>query len=319
MENLRVLPAHDAVCVSLVPALPLAGRLQRLSKGPQAVPESHVCARVGDRSIGLPWGFKGRCSRAVHPGRIGFPQFTCGECVAALWTGRDRTRIARTPPGALPLPPARPVRLFRRGRRAVSPGERVRRPPRRRPPSPPAGAPLGPSGPRRHDDEAHVPAEQPQAGPPPRVPAPHVDPSRPSRAPLPAATRAASACRPERRPMPIGRIRTRSTFSRPAPATDAGREAGALRVTYRLCPTSIRRRGPCVAFAISRAVGTAVVRNRVRQAPAGRLPPSSSPPPGTYLVTATPAAAGAALRRAAGRPRPRWPSAHRRRRRSRPS
>ena len=80
--------------------------------------------------------------------------------------------------------------------------------------------------------------------------------------------------------MPIGRIRTRSTFTT---LRQHGRRArsGALRVTYVPDPTSGEAR---VAFAIPRAVGTAVVRNRLRRrlrAACAEL----SPPAGDYLLT----------------------------------
>jgi ribonuclease P protein component len=85
--------------------------------------------------------------------------------------------------------------------------------------------------------------------------------------------------------MPIGRIRTRSTFTT---LRQDGRRArsGALRVTHVPDLSGEAR----VAYAISRAVGSAVVRNRVRR----RLRAACvelAPPPGAYLISVSTAAA----------------------------
>jgi ribonuclease P protein component len=86
--------------------------------------------------------------------------------------------------------------------------------------------------------------------------------------------------------MPIGRIRTRSTFSA---LRQHGRRArsGALRVTHVPDPLSDEVR---VAYAIPRTVGTAVVRNRLRR----RLRAACAelaPPSGAYLVSVSTGAA----------------------------
>lgn len=88
--------------------------------------------------------------------------------------------------------------------------------------------------------------------------------------------------------MPVGRVQTRSSF---AALRQYGRRArsGALRVTFLPADTDAPA-VPRVAFSISRAVGGAVVRNRIRR----RLRAACTelgPAPGTYLLTATPAAA----------------------------
>jgi len=90
--------------------------------------------------------------------------------------------------------------------------------------------------------------------------------------------------------MPLGRVRTRSAFRT---LRQHGRRArsGALVVTF-TPPESASPTRPCVAFAIGRQVGTAVVRNRVRRrlrAAAREL----APPAGNYLVSTNPSAAGA--------------------------
>jgi ribonuclease P protein component len=89
--------------------------------------------------------------------------------------------------------------------------------------------------------------------------------------------------------MPVGRVQSRSSF---AALRQHGRRArsGALRVIYLPAPDAGAPAVPRVAFSISRAVGGAVVRNRIRR----RLRAACSeldPAPGTYLLTATPAAA----------------------------
>ena len=88
--------------------------------------------------------------------------------------------------------------------------------------------------------------------------------------------------------MRIGRIRTRAGFAALA-ATGQRARQGVVRLTAVLDDGPVR---PEVAYAVSRAVGPAVVRNRVRR----RLRAAMSelgPRPGTYLVATTPAAARA--------------------------
>jgi ribonuclease P protein component len=89
--------------------------------------------------------------------------------------------------------------------------------------------------------------------------------------------------------MPLGRVRSRSSFTA---LRQHGRRArsGALRVVFVPVTSTDDADGPRVAFAISRSVGGAVVRNRIRR----RLRAACAdlrPIPGLYLLTATPAAA----------------------------
>ena len=86
--------------------------------------------------------------------------------------------------------------------------------------------------------------------------------------------------------MRIGRVRTRASFTALSAAGRRAR-AGVLRVTAVVGePEDL----PCLAFAVGKAVGPAVVRNRLRRrlrAAAAELGPA----PGTYLIAADPAAA----------------------------
>ena len=79
--------------------------------------------------------------------------------------------------------------------------------------------------------------------------------------------------------MRIGRVRTRASFAALS-ATGRRARSGALRVTAVVgTPDDM----PCVAFAVGKAVGPAVVRNRLRRrlrAAAAEL----GPRPGTYLI-----------------------------------
>jgi ribonuclease P protein component len=85
----------------------------------------------------------------------------------------------------------------------------------------------------------------------------------------------------------IGRIRTRRGF---AALGERGRRArhGALRLTALLDEDADR---PEVAFAIGKAVGPAVVRNRLRRRLRAAMA-ELAPPPGRYLVAAQPDAKG---------------------------
>lgn len=86
--------------------------------------------------------------------------------------------------------------------------------------------------------------------------------------------------------MRIGRVRTRAEF-----AALASRGRRARRGTVRLTALPDTEAGrAAVAFAIGRAVGPAVVRNRVRRRLRAALA-ELAPLPGTYLVGTTPAAA----------------------------
>jgi ribonuclease P protein component len=89
----------------------------------------------------------------------------------------------------------------------------------------------------------------------------------------------------------VGRIRSRSTLR--ALAHSRARAAhGPVSVAYDEADAGFR--GPLVAYAIGRTVGTAVVRNRVRrrlrEAVRSAVPPL---PPGSYLVRVRPEASGA--------------------------
>jgi ribonuclease P protein component len=84
----------------------------------------------------------------------------------------------------------------------------------------------------------------------------------------------------------IWRVRERSSFRR---ISVEGRRtrAGALWCTYVIDPTITP---PQVAFAIGRAFGSAVVRNRLRRRLRALLS-ATPPPPGLYLFGAQPVAA----------------------------
>lgn len=92
----------------------------------------------------------------------------------------------------------------------------------------------------------------------------------------------------------IWRIRTRREFSHLA-AQGRRVRAGVLWCTYVLDPPGIAT-PPRVAFALGRALGPAVVRNRVRRRLRAMLRQGSSAtadmklPPGCYLFGAAPAA-----------------------------
>lgn len=90
----------------------------------------------------------------------------------------------------------------------------------------------------------------------------------------------------------IWHIRERSAFTR---LSREGRRAraGVLWCTFILDPPNTST-PPCVAFALGRALGTAVVRNRVRRqlrVMLQRAASESQLPPGMYLFGAVPDAA----------------------------
>lgn len=90
----------------------------------------------------------------------------------------------------------------------------------------------------------------------------------------------------------IWRIRTRGEFSQIA-AEGRRVRAGVLWCSYVLDPPGIAT-PPRVAFALGRALGPAVVRNRVRRRLRVALQAASSSgalPPGSYLIGAQPGAA----------------------------
>lgn len=86
--------------------------------------------------------------------------------------------------------------------------------------------------------------------------------------------------------MRIGRVRTRASFAALA-ATGRRARRGVVRITAVVGdPDDL----PCLAFAVSKAVGPAVVRNRIRRrlrAAAAELGPVA----GTYLVAVDPSGA----------------------------
>jgi len=94
----------------------------------------------------------------------------------------------------------------------------------------------------------------------------------------------------------IWRIRERSAFTRIA-SQGLRTRAGVLWCTYLLDPPGTDT-PPRVAFALGRALGPAVVRNRVRRQLRAMLRQASSVaplPPGTYLFGAQPSAASRAF------------------------
>ena len=137
--------------------------------------------------------------------------------------------------------------------------------------------------PEEATSEAHVPAERPQAREAPRIPASHVDPGRSRHLAQPARQGPGPAVGL------IGRIRDRRTFV--ALRRDGVRvRRGPLGLSYL---PSTDPGPPQVAFALTRRVGTAVVRNRLRRRLRAALVESASGSPlepGAYVVTAGPEA-----------------------------
>jgi ribonuclease P protein component len=141
--------------------------------------------------------------------------------------------------------------------------------------------------------EADLPAEQPEAQEEARIPYPDAYARRTVRAEVAALPRARA---------PLGlifRIRPRATFALLARARACRREL----VWVRRVPVDAP--GPQVGFAVSRHVGNAVTRNRVRRRlrAAVRDELAAVRADSAYLVGATPAAARASfdeLRRALG-------------------
>jgi ribonuclease P protein component len=134
------------------------------------------------------------------------------------------------------------------------------------------------------ESEAHVPAQQPETSQAARLPDPDAHPSRPRHPAHPA---------PEGSHPAVGLIRRfgdRATFD--ALRRD-GRRArrGPMTVTYLAGGDGVR-----VAYAIGRAVGPAVARNRLRRRlrAAAREIDSAGPglPAGAYLVALRPEATG---------------------------
>jgi ribonuclease P protein component len=134
--------------------------------------------------------------------------------------------------------------------------------------------------------EAHVPTEQPPAGEEARVPASDVDPRRPGRSQVAAG---------QGPPAPLGliwRLSDRGSFDR-IRAEGSRFSHGELWMIWvaddAACP-------PRVGYAIGRAVGTAVDRNRVRRRLRALIAEQARTrrvPAGLYLVGARPKASGA--------------------------
>ena len=134
--------------------------------------------------------------------------------------------------------------------------------------------------------EAHLPTEQSSSCEEARLPSPYEHPSRQRRVEVP----------PRQGSPPsfglIWRIRERSAFTRIASQGRRAR-AGVLWCTYVLDPPGTVT-PPRVAYALGRALGPAVVRNRVRRRLRAMLQQASCDaglPPGIYLFGAQPAAA----------------------------
>ena len=133
--------------------------------------------------------------------------------------------------------------------------------------------------------EADLPAEQPEAQEEARIPYPDAQSRRSGRAQGAALPRARA---------PLGlifRIRDRGTFASLARARACRRDPVWVR---RVAPTGP---GPQVAYAVSRRVGNAVTRNRVRRRLRAALGQQGTVvrPDSAYLVGATPAAATASF------------------------
>lgn len=144
--------------------------------------------------------------------------------------------------------------------------------------------------------ETNVPTERAQARQDPWLPETDVNAGRSrchSVAPTEGASSALCVTSPEPRiPVPstrIDRIRSRQTFSALRRSGRRGK-AGSVSITYLVEPSWSR---PQLAFAISRKVGNAVVRNRLRRQLRGLFVEAYElTPAGAYLVSTGPGAAG---------------------------
>lgn len=142
--------------------------------------------------------------------------------------------------------------------------------------------------------EAHVPTQQPPPGQEARLPAPHVRSRRSQRAPLPTAQGSPQAQRL------IRPVRYRWEFELLA---DAGRYRRSGPIAVRTCPLDERRDAGAlddvrVGYAVSRRVGSAVVRNRVRRRlrhAVAALHAAGLVRPGRYLIIAAPQASSASF------------------------
>lgn len=134
--------------------------------------------------------------------------------------------------------------------------------------------------------EANLPAQKTQAHADARIPCPDVDPGRPGR------DQGAPVEGPSSPHRLIWRISDRATFA--ALAGTRRRRSGPLSLAYLSGEPALP---PRVAYSVGRRVGPAVVRNRLRRrlrasvaAHRDRLAPG-----GAYLISASPAAAGASF------------------------
>jgi ribonuclease P protein component len=141
-------------------------------------------------------------------------------------------------------------------------------------------------------NEAHLPTERPKKGQDPRIPQTNVDQGRTGGDPVPPGEGAPSAVGvtcgsgPARdRGAGIGRIRSRRSFEAVRHGSSRGR-SGPVTVSYLEQPSWSR---PQVAYAISRRVGSAVVRNRLRRRlRAIVFEGAASLPVGAYVVRTGP-------------------------------
>jgi ribonuclease P protein component len=127
--------------------------------------------------------------------------------------------------------------------------------------------------------ETHVPAKHPQAQEASRLPIPHAQPRRSGCAQGPS---------PARPHAPLGlirRVRGRAIFAALAGAERHSRNSITVRCVPETSTTS-----PGVAYAVGRAVGGAVARNRVRRRlrAAAIACEAKLAPGGAYLVSAGP-------------------------------
>jgi len=145
------------------------------------------------------------------------------------------------------------------------------------------------SGTEEAMSEANISAEQPEAIQEARLPAPDVDPGGTGHPAGPAAEGSKEAVGL------IWRIRDRRTFAAFGSGRSGGRTAGSSRA--RIGPVTVSfvdsnpAEPPRVAFSISRKVGSAVERNRLRRRLRAILRDLAPPlRPGAYLIGVAPPA-----------------------------